>query len=459
MSGSGQCLGCRAISTSGVTCHVQYDTWRYSRQLPQPIKPTTIKSKERDLPIRPRNNRPWRIEKKPAGGKSGRQQQTQEPPHSRNHRPPSVVLFAQCLPATTRVLLLLRARKPWNKKVTSSIMFGLRLPPLFLQQQGDHTADGSGEPQKPEPPPHSRPPEFGLSTEEAEKNPLSVVQEGSESAAITTATITKARLETTTPVATAGGGDAGPTDAAATVVPQQPPTVQDTERAGTPDNNNNDDDSPPILLYKSPRLKGYITIVLAAGIHFNAVQRSAVSNQPKVVPSTSGQRQYGLAVCTVDMVLATVAVLCHLDRVTPLEKVWISTFRPKSRIELLLTLFLAAWNVIATGVETSVGGIAGDGKGQYNIYFSVWILCLTSFWILERWWVGTCVACGGTVVWCFFLPVYGGGNCLTPLAAPIDIHTFPSPTDPSIQTLAGPASDHSSPAGHTGPRPGFASCS
>ena len=83
-----------------------------------------------------------------------------------------------------------------------------------------------------------------------------------------------------------------------------------------------------VKLYKSPRLKGYITIVLAAGIHFNAVQKSGIQTQPNVSPSTPGQRQYGLAVCIIDMVLCTIAILCHLDRITPLEGLWIRMFRP-----------------------------------------------------------------------------------------------------------------------------------
>jgi hypothetical protein len=150
-----------------------------------------------------------------------------------------------------------------------------------------------------------------------------------------------------------------------------------------------EDSKKPIKLYKSPRLKGYITIVLASGIHFNSVQRSgSISSQStRVVPSTPGQRQYGLAVCTVNMVLCIPVVICHLDRITPLEKVWTAAFRPKSTIELLLAVFLSIWNFIAVGVETSINGIAGSGKGQFNIYFSVWILCLTSLWILERWWI------------------------------------------------------------------------
>lgn len=114
----------------------------------------------------------------------------------------------------------------------------------------------------------------------------------------------------------------------------------------------------PIKLYKSPRLKGYITIILASGIHFNSVQRSGYTSpfSTRVVPSTPEQRRYGLAVCTVNMILCIPVVICHLDRITPLERIWTSTFRPKSSVELVLTVFLSIWNLIAVGVETSVTG-------------------------------------------------------------------------------------------------------
>jgi hypothetical protein len=114
----------------------------------------------------------------------------------------------------------------------------------------------------------------------------------------------------------------------------------------------------PVKLYKSPRLKGYITIILASGIHFNSVQRSGYTSPfaSRVVPSTPEQRQYGLAVACVNMILCIPVVICHLDRITPLERIWTSTFGPKSTVELVLTVFLSVWNLIAVGVETSVTG-------------------------------------------------------------------------------------------------------
>lgn len=142
-----------------------------------------------------------------------------------------------------------------------------------------------------------------------------------------------------------------------------------------------------IKLYKSSRLKGYITLFLASFINYDASQKSSDVISSIAVPSTSQQRRYSVAVSVVSLVVSGAALLSHLDRITPLEKVWISAFKSKSRFELFLALFLVLWWSIAVGIETTVKGIAGDGKEQYSLYYSAWTCCFSSYWILERWWV------------------------------------------------------------------------
>ena len=115
----------------------------------------------------------------------------------------------------------------------------------------------------------------------------------------------------------------------------------------------------------------------------------------------------------ITMVLSLLTVLAHLDSYTRLQvrsnslechshrplaisfvncarfheiqKYWIKAFGAKSHIELVYILFLVLWWTIATWIQTGVRGIAGDGKGQYNLYFSTWACCWTSIWTLERW--------------------------------------------------------------------------
>jgi len=145
----------------------------------------------------------------------------------------------------------------------------------------------------------------------------------------------------------------------------------------------------PIKLYKSSRLKGYITLVLASFINYQSAQDSAnvqLSNLT-VVPSTAEQRRYAVALAVVSLVLSIFCLLTHLDRVTPLEKVWIVMFKDGSKIEGIMLAFWSIWWIVGTGVSTAVAGIAGDGKGQYSLYYSTWVCCLTTLWCLERWWI------------------------------------------------------------------------
>lgn len=145
----------------------------------------------------------------------------------------------------------------------------------------------------------------------------------------------------------------------------------------------------PIKLYKSSRLKGYITLVLASFINYQSAQESAdtQSSNITVVPSTAEQRRYAVAVAVVSLVLSVFCLLTHLDRVTPLEKVWIIIFKNGSKVEGIMLALWSIWWIAGTGVSTAISGIAGDGKGQYSLYYSTWVCCLTTLWCLERWWV------------------------------------------------------------------------
>lgn len=181
----------------------------------------------------------------------------------------------------------------------------------------------------------------------------------------------------------------------------------------------------PIKLYKSSRLKGYITLVLASFINYRSAEDSAdvQGSIVTVVPSTSEQRRYAMAVAVVSLILSIFCLLTHLDRLTPLEKIWILMFKNGSKFEGLMLAFWSIWWMVGTGIETSVSGIAGDGKGQYSLYYSTWVCCLTTVWCLERWWVAMgwvrSVECQSTVcdtfsgsrrqtltqsLSCFFLP-------------------------------------------------------
>ena len=176
---------------------------------------------------------------------------------------------------------------------------------------------------------------------------------------------------------------------------EEPPTSATSASAHDDDDNDNEDEEqqqPVVKLYKSTRLKGYMTLVLASSINYDAAQRSADfrDSNLNVVPSTPSQRRYAVAVAIVSMTLSIFCLLVHLlDRFkcTPFRKLWRAMFRDGSKAEGLLLCFMSIWWAVGTGVGTSVTGIAGDGKGQYSLYYSYWVCCLTSLWALEKWWV------------------------------------------------------------------------
>ena len=123
------------------------------------------------------------------------------------------------------------------------------------------------------------------------------------------------------------------------------------------DSNDSDDKSSnPVKLYKSSRLKSYITLTLASFINYDAAVNSSNVTQSAFggVPSTSDQRAYAVAVSTVSLAICGGAVVMHLDRLTPLERIWIRAFKPKSRIELAVAAFLVIWWTIGTGIQTSL---------------------------------------------------------------------------------------------------------
>ncbi|KAL7561189.1 hypothetical protein ACA910_004116 [Epithemia clementina (nom. ined.)] len=167
----------------------------------------------------------------------------------------------------------------------------------------------------------------------------------------------------------------------------------DAAAAGGDENNDNSGGEEQIKLFRSSRLKGYLTLVLASIINYDAASKSEnVIKASGAIPSTDEQQNYALSVAIVSLILTGWATLVHLDTITPLEKAWIAFFKPKSRFELVLAVVLVIWWSVATGIQTSVNGIAGDGKEQYSLYFSCWACCFASYWVLERWWVAAGLA-------------------------------------------------------------------
>jgi hypothetical protein len=164
------------------------------------------------------------------------------------------------------------------------------------------------------------------------------------------------------------------------------PTINDRKDSNNEGNSNNDgreneqeitDGSKPpkkvIKLYKSPRLTGYLTIFLASVINFHGVVVSKLTDENHGIPSTETQRMYGYIVALVSSVVSGFVLVCHLDRWSCLADTYRDNlFAHKSRFETILDILLLLWWFMAVIIQTRVAGIAGDGKGQFNMYFSTW---------------------------------------------------------------------------------------
>jgi hypothetical protein len=164
-----------------------------------------------------------------------------------------------------------------------------------------------------------------------------------------------------------------------------------TENGGDADEeeNNEDEEEPKKIfkLYKSPRFRGYILILLSSIINFHSIGVSQDVTDVSVVVPSAEQVRYGLAVSLISAIITGAAVLFHLLSWFTCDcfvNRWaLKLFAPKAKIELIGDMFLLLWWFLATCVQTGVRGIAGDGKEQYNIYYSTWFCTLAALFCLE----------------------------------------------------------------------------
>lgn len=162
--------------------------------------------------------------------------------------------------------------------------------------------------------------------------------------------------------------------------------------------NDSGGDKVVVNLYQSSRLKGYITLAFASFINYDAAVQSDSTAGSGFIPSTTRQRRYAMSASMISLILSVSIILIHLDRLTPFRKIWVKAFQSGSRIELLFGIFFVIWWSITVGFQTSVTGIAGDGKRQYSLYYSAWACCSSSYWVLERW--------GVAAGWVSFIHIY-----------------------------------------------------
>jgi hypothetical protein len=122
----------------------------------------------------------------------------------------------------------------------------------------------------------------------------------------------------------------------------------------------------PKSLYSSTRFKGYLTLVVSSGVNFQAAYTSddVLKNSQSAAPASTSQRAYAMAVALVSIILSSLIVIAHIDAFTPLKKYWMAIFKPKSRNEMRMIVFLLVWWLVALWVNTGLDGVAVSSNIQ-----------------------------------------------------------------------------------------------
>jgi hypothetical protein len=123
---------------------------------------------------------------------------------------------------------------------------------------------------------------------------------------------------------------------------------------------------------------------LASIVNYTAATLSDNPLDLTAVQAKDHQRAYAMTVGLISAIVTGMVVVIHIDRYSPLESMlWRKAFGPQSKFETVLVFALILWWFVAAIVQTSVRGIAGDGKTQYNLFYSSWVCCWTTLWIGE----------------------------------------------------------------------------
>lgn len=158
-------------------------------------------------------------------------------------------------------------------------------------------------------------------------------------------------------------------------------------------------------LLKSTRLKHYIKLAILSAL---AVVSSYDSDGEKkalplpqrkedIIPNfmdlessvffkaDTKERIYCLVVSSVSLLYHVCIIMIHvIDGISPLQKMR-KAFSNGNHVEIVVISMSTIWWFIATCINTSLKGVAGDGKGQYNLYFVHWICLFINIHMIEIW--------------------------------------------------------------------------
>mmetsp|Transcript_36268 Transcript_36268/g.48597 ORF Transcript_36268/g.48597 Transcript_36268/m.48597 type:complete len:397 (-) Transcript_36268:554-1744(-) len=184
---------------------------------------------------------------------------------------------------------------------------------------------------------------------------------------------------------------------------EETPTNEEENAASVDENEEKEDKEE---LFHKHQLRGYIVLIFASTVNMVA---SIESNQTAildrngsksafVIPASEAGRNFAIANAGITGGFAFIAFIAHIDRISCLKGIWKKLFKPNALFEMFYLFFLVLWTAASTWVNTSIQGIAGPGKGQFDIYFATWISFITVIWTLERYYVNA----GNSSFYAFF---------------------------------------------------------
>lgn len=169
------------------------------------------------------------------------------------------------------------------------------------------------------------------------------------------------------------------------------------------DSANPESESSPELspLIRSNRLKQYLQLVVLSSLAFTSAYESdsdhnltsytkeieafRVNEAIEVLAASTRGRNYALVLSGVSLFYHFIIINIHLlDSVCNIPRAR-KLFQDGSDFECVLIVLSAVWWLVGTWVLTSVHGVAGDGRGQFNLYFSTWLCLIANLNMIEIW--------------------------------------------------------------------------
>mmetsp|Transcript_1221 Transcript_1221/g.1744 ORF Transcript_1221/g.1744 Transcript_1221/m.1744 type:complete len:443 (-) Transcript_1221:24-1352(-) len=177
---------------------------------------------------------------------------------------------------------------------------------------------------------------------------------------------------------------------------EKPPTNEEEEEVVVENVESDENEKKKeVHLSKHPQLQGYIVLFASSAVNLSSSLQSNLSSPElwlegvgmRIIPASEKAKDFALANAGIVGGFAAFALIAHFDRFSCLKGIWMKLFKPNACFEKAFLALLIIWCAAATWINTSVRGLAGPGKGQFDIYFTTWISFIASIWTLERWYV------------------------------------------------------------------------